>query len=334
MTILLAVAALLALALVPMSVRLWLTLPSLPTYRRVANMLYPTSQFVVGAYCVWAAGRYGFDPALVLLICVGLVACVACDPIIFRELLAAERRDLSAECERLLGVQVEAQKEHLNRMRSTHATAVGIREGVRGRLAEVERSLASGDEVRARALLRDAADVVRPADMTFCAHPVVDALLASKATLCRERGIRLDVAAQVSRSCGVTDAELCAVFSNLLDNAIKACDGLPLDTRWVSLRACEDKGCLVVDVRNACEGTAASPACRLGDKVPEHGWGQSILAAIAERHGGDFECGREGGEYRASILLLADAQASRAVGQRVPAPRASFRGFLHESDGF
>lgn len=74
----------------------------------------------------------------------------------------------------------------------------------------------------------------------FCANPVVNAVLANKAALCRRENITLEASLDVPEATGLSDGELCSVFANLLDNAIKAVRPLPPDRRRICIKAGPD----------------------------------------------------------------------------------------------
>ena len=71
--------------------------------------------------------------------------------------------------------------------------------------------------------LRDLSDSLTTTETVhFCANPVVNAVLANKAALCRRENITLEASLDVPEATGLSDGELCSVFANLLDNAIKS----------------------------------------------------------------------------------------------------------------
>lgn len=113
----------------------------------------------------------------------------------------------------------------------------------------------------------------------FCANPVVNAVLANKAALCRRENITLEASLDVPEATGLSDGELCSVFANLLDNAIKAVRPLPPDQRRITIKAGPDGGSLLLKTENPYDPTQY----RKGK-----GLGQGIVRDIAKAHDGDF----------------------------------------------
>lgn len=75
-----------------------------------------------------------------------------------------------------------------------------MRVQIRGQLERISQALDANDASEVRALLGNTAEALRTPAGHFCAHPVVDALLAAKAQRCRELGIPLDIQAERPRA--------------------------------------------------------------------------------------------------------------------------------------
>lgn len=103
--------------------------------------------------------------------------------------------------------------------------------------------------------------------------------LANKAALCRRENITLEASLDVPEATGLSDGELCSVFANLLDNAIKAVRPLPPDRRRITIKAGPDGGSLLLKTENPYDPTQY----RKGK-----GLGQGIVRDIAKAHDGDF----------------------------------------------
>ena len=103
--------------------------------------------------------------------------------------------------------------------------------------------------------------------------------LADKAALCRRENITLEASLDVPEATGLSDGELCSVFANLLDNAIKAVRPLPPDRRRICIQAGPDGGSLLLKTENPYD-----PAQYRKGK----GLGQGIVRDIAKAHDGDF----------------------------------------------
>ena len=69
---------------------------------------------------------------------------------------------------------------------------------------------------------------------------------------------------------------------------------------------------MVVRMENSCAPLGAgerrrSPRSR-GGRLPEHGWGLSILKTLADRHDGKLETAQETDVYRTTMILKIGAR--------------------------
>ena len=104
------------------------------------------------------------------------------------------------------------------------------------------------------------------------------------------------------------DLEVCAVLSNLIDNAVDAVRGFAPARRWVRVVSREAQGYLVVAVENPADRAPqrrVRAALELGEdgRIPEHGWGISIVEGVARRHAGAVTTSFEDGVYTVRVLL-------------------------------
>lgn len=134
-------------------------------------------------------------------------------------------------------------------------------------------------------------------ECSYCGVPIVNALLSEKQEICDREGIMLSADLLFPEGVSVEPIDLCSVFSNLMDNAIRACTQLPPEQRHITLTAGMKGDYLVVRCEN--------PAAKAPGPLPEGtGYGKRILRDIAQRWGGSFEAAYENGIYTATVILL------------------------------
>ena len=275
--------------------------------RLAVNMLFPFSQLLIVAFLLYYAIAYELVWWMFgLIVAVGLL-CGPIDLKLFGALRESEQRELSRERVRLLEEQLKAQEEYLHRLSSDIEEARRIREGVADELAAVDELLDRKEAELASQGLMKAVGLMDSARKRHCGHQVVDALVSMKATACEENGIRLVLELALDDDVALPSVELCAVFSNLLDNAINACARVPEGERFVELKARVDAGYLVVRMENSCAPTTSVERRRAANPrrsgLPEHGWGLGILNTLANRHDGKLETAQEEGVFTTAVIL-------------------------------
>ena len=273
-------------------------LRGVPPTRLLINLLFPFSQLCIVAFLFYYAIAYELPFWMFALVAVVGALCGPVDLVLFKALEESEKRELSRERVRLLEEQLQAQEQYLRRLSADIDEARRVREDVARELAAVDDLLQRQEAEQASRGLMKAVGIMDSSCKRSCEHQVVDALVSMKAAVCAERGIRL---------------ELCAVFSNLLDNAVSACGKVPEGARFIKLKARVDAGYLAVRMENSCAPAEPGEARRAprrsrGDRLPEHGWGLNILKTLADRHDGTLETVQEDGVYRTTVLLKLDAR--------------------------
>lgn len=137
---------------------------------------------------------------------------------------------------------------------------------------------------------------------------MVNALVMMKLRRCEELGIQTSCTLVVPEKLHILDIDLCAVLSNLLDNAINACEAVAPGGRRIVVKGGLVAGVMMIDVVNSTNPAMPSKGAHepegpmLGQR---HGWGLQILETLAVRYNGTFDCGREGAEqFRATLMLM------------------------------
>lgn len=279
--------------------------------RLLINLLFPFSQLCIVVFLFYCTIAYELPLWMFVVVVVVGLLCGPVDLVLFKALRESEERELSRERVRLLEEQLRAQEDYLQRLSADIDEARRIREDVARELEDVEALLDRQEaEAASRGLLK-AVDMMDTGRTRTCGHQVVDALVSMKAAVCEERGIRLTLELALSDDLALPSVELCAVFSNLLDNAIHACADVPADERFIELKAQVEAGYLAVHMENSCapNASAARRSARRprGARLPEHGWGLGILDTLATRHDGKLEITQEGPVFQTTAILKLEA---------------------------
>lgn len=132
---------------------------------------------------------------------------------------------------------------------------------------------------------------------------VVDAILGSKAYQAENAGIRFKIVSDDLSDSFVSDRDWCSILSNLLDNAIEACEKME-GKGWIRVRLENRPFGMVWIIENACpelqdDRTEVKPKRRGG----RHGTGlQSVRYAI-QKYNGFLNQKREKDIFRTTLVL-------------------------------
>ena len=309
-------AGVIALGFVATQVMVWLGMRDMPIKRRLANMLYPTSQLFLLLFAIGGSCLFSLSTMFIVLAGLFGLAGVIYDIDLFKVLIVSERKDMAIARSHQLEQQLAAQERRAEELTQEIVRARTIQKAMFDQLRQLKRHLADNEPQEARDLIAQVTQSLSPHEVHLCDNPAVDALLASKASQCAELGVPFATNVVVPVQTSIPDAELCAVFSNLIDNAMnaskelvegeQACADKNAQEPFIEVDALIAAGYLSVRVRNACLEHRSRP--HHTHKQPHsindmHGWGKSIVALIAHRHNGIYTCVAENGVHLARVTL-------------------------------
>jgi nitrogen-specific signal transduction histidine kinase len=89
----------------------------------------------------------------------------------------------------------------------------------------------------------------------YCENTTVNAAITHYVTIAERNNIRVKVSTNIPYDPGVDEMQLAIAISNLLENAIHACEKLPENDRFIEITA-RFKAQLLLEVVNSCDGRA------------------------------------------------------------------------------
>lgn len=289
-------------------------LPGVALPVRLGSVLFPLSQAGMVGFLYWHILRYQAPWWMQVVVVAAGALCVAADVALYKGLRAASEKELSAMRSRYRARQEREQAAVLERQAAEAEAARHIRAQIAEELSRIDRLLGQREGEEARAQLRQVSDMLDPPNRRYCAHPAVNALIETKARRCAELGVRLEAHVDVPYQVPLSSAELCAVFGNLLDNALHACELVDEGSRLIVLKSGFSGGYLLVDVENSCLGKRRAHKARRrddrsadggkrGSGLARHGWGLKIVSDIAKRNEGFLVIDQGKATFRASVML-------------------------------
>ena len=136
-------------------------------------------------------------------------------------------------------------------------------------------------------------------------NPMADAILNSKISLARSKGIPVQADASIPVALKISELDLCVILGNLFDNAIEASLTLPEKNRLIRVYIDMKGPQLYISFTNF---TAAKKQRKVGGifhttKGEGHGFGLVRMDTIVSRLGGYLTRNSEDGAFTTEILL-------------------------------
>ena len=136
-------------------------------------------------------------------------------------------------------------------------------------------------------------------------NPMTDAILNSKISLARAKGIPVQADAHIPVKLKTSEIDLCCILGNLFDNAMEASAKLPQDQRLIRVYMDMKNTQLYISITNfTAEGKLRKAGGLFRSTKGEgHGFGLKRIDAIVARLDGYISRNSEEGAFTTEILL-------------------------------
>jgi len=207
---------------------------------------------------------------------------------------------------RIAAYQRELIEIHYAEVENMYRQMRGWRHDYRNHIQVMKAHAAQGDWKAVAAYL-DAleTDLAAVDTVVKTGNPMADAILNSKISLARSKGIQVRADASIPVALRVSELDLCVILGNLFDNAIEASLALPESDRLIRVYIDMKGSQLYISFTNF---TAVSKRSKREGrfrttKGEGHGFGLVRIDAIVERLGGYLSRNSEDGAFTTEILL-------------------------------
>lgn len=207
---------------------------------------------------------------------------------------------------KLVEMQEEQAKRHLEEVRVIHSEMRGYKHDFHHHLQALKGQLEAGEVERALAYIEQLDRSLQSVDTLLkTGNVTVDAILSARLAQARSEGISVDVQANLPDTLALTDVELSIVIGNLLDNAIEACRAAE-GRKFIRLSIRMKGGMMYFYLLNAAgaKQKKVGSLFRTG-KSGAHGFGLHRAEAILKKHGGWVKYNSEDGAFTSEFLVPA-----------------------------
>lgn len=142
----------------------------------------------------------------------------------------------------------------------------------------------------------------------FTGIEAVDYILSQKAELARQKNVETSIHAEYPKDCNIDPIDLCTILTNLLDNAIEACEKLSeTSTKKLSITIRRINQFIIIQIANSCK---EEPAIIKGSFVTSkadkrhHGWGMKNIKSAVEKYHGTMEFEYSENVFTVSVMLF------------------------------
>ena len=150
-------------------------------------------------------------------------------------------------------------------------------------------------------------DFIEANQYVYTGNDILDLILSQKKAIAEQKGIQFRVNTMSFINIPLNEKEICALFGNLLDNAIEACAKVEEDEKKISIRIEERKQMFFVEIRNTIKEVPVIRNNRLishkkGNNL--HGYGLKSVQRIVDAYDGIITYEIEESEFVASLTIF------------------------------
>lgn len=197
----------------------------------------------------------------------------------------------------LLKQQTIEQENYVKEAKARYQQTASFRHDIKNHLTVLAELLKAGEAGKAGEYLENLGDISAGLSYpVWTGNVTLDALLGSKCSLARQKGIEVQCEIKLPGDAGIEDIDWCIVFSNAVDNAIKACEDVKEGERYIRISNRRKGNFYAVSVENSCREDI--------ERVPKEGTGLFNIRTVVQKNRGTVEAAVSKGVYRLKILFI------------------------------
>lgn len=271
-----------------------------------ATLLFPLSQFflleAVGYYIIIQITQGTDDLTPILCIMGGSVLCVLADIALFQVILSNSQKERLAAQLEMMEAQAYRELEYYHSINEKIQEIRKIRHDFNNQLQTaycvIAKGQAEGKETALQLLEQLERQIERSTPPVFCPNLMVNVILEEKLRAAEKQGITMRTSVRIPEQMNMEKADLCSVFTNLLDNAVHAAAKAPA-AKIIVVRAWLKAGYCMVKVKN----TYAADSTNREKNTEHQGIGLFILRSIAEKYDGELTIEKRDAVFEAVVRL-------------------------------
>lgn len=137
-----------------------------------------------------------------------------------------------------------------------------------------------------------------------CSNKILSIILSQKISYAKSKGIKVNVSVEDVSMDFIKDFDITAIFANLWDNAIEACDKINED-KYITMDISRHNNFLLINIENSFNGVIIKDKDTFTSTKPDHdGVGLKSVRLVVEKYDGVFMTSYNAVTFRAEITLF------------------------------
>ncbi len=201
---------------------------------------------------------------------------------------------------------MQHQLKHLDEIILKQNELRRIRHDINGHFTALQGYLDAGDIQGGKRYLADLTDTFQAAAPSIhTGNNALDAILNAKQSLAMSKNITFSTKIRIQQALPIAPRDLCIIFSNALDNAIEACDRLPLQAeKRIDLLLMEETETLYCKITNTAPLRHSSDFITSKSDSINHGFGLSNIREALDTYDATLNITQNGPLFTLEFLLF------------------------------
>ena len=208
--------------------------------------------------------------------------------------------------------QISAQQKQLDALQSHMEQIQRFRHDTRHHILVLREFLKTKNQDGLESYLQELTEALPTAPENYCENPVVNALLCYYREAAESEQVKTSFSISISGILPFSDADLCIILGNFLENALEACRRMKKPDKFITLRiSMPSRLTLVIITENSYEGTIlrTKDGAFLSSKAKNRkGIGIASVTHIIKKYNGIPRFEYQEPVFKASLLLNAKEQ--------------------------
>lgn len=137
-----------------------------------------------------------------------------------------------------------------------------------------------------------------------CSNKILSIILSQKISYAKSKGIKVNVSVEDVPMDFIRDFDITAIFANLWDNAIEACDKVS-EGKYIAMDISRHNDFLLINIENSFNGVIIKDKDVFTSTKPDHdGVGLKSVKLVVEKYDGVFMTSYNAVAFRAEITLF------------------------------
>lgn len=205
--------------------------------------------------------------------------------------------------------QIDAEREEYRRIEQNIELGKRYRHDMRHHFSVIKGLICDGNVGEAERYIEALGDYSElPEQKVYSRNPIVNAVLSSLLGKAEQCGIEVQASVNIPKDIPFDGVDICALLSNLLDNAINANSFVETKKRKIRVVAdYKERAKLTISVENSIDAEVAlgSDGLPLVRKSENHGYGLASVRYIVEKYNGILACDQREEIFEVKAVLFA-----------------------------